>query len=76
MENEKEDIKVGAAEEVKATTEGGSSSDSARSEHAVVEKVQDGIVLIPHPSDDPRDPLVRPTRQHMLRRESLGFTLN
>jgi hypothetical protein len=60
MENEKEDVKVGAAEEVKVATEG-SSSESARSEHAVIEKVQDGIVLIPQPSNDPRDPLVRTT---------------
>lgn len=61
MDTEKEEVKVGVSEEVKATTEG-SSSDSARSEHgeaAQGEKAQDGIILIPQPSSDPRDPLVR-----------------
>jgi hypothetical protein len=57
MENE--DNKVAPTEEVKVTTEE-SGSESPHSENFIVPagKTEDGIVLIPHPSSDPQDPLV------------------
>lgn len=57
MENE--DNKVAPTEEVKVATED-SGSESPHSDTFAVPagKTEDGIVLIPHPSSDPRDPLV------------------
>jgi hypothetical protein len=56
---EKEDTKVAPTEEVKVTTEdSGSESPHSESFPVPAEKTDDGIVLIPHPSSDPRDPLV------------------
>jgi hypothetical protein len=46
---------VSAMDVEKISAEDGS-APSSRSEH---EKVVDGIILIPQPSSDPRDPLVR-----------------
>lgn len=57
MENE--DQKVAPIEEVKVTTEdSGSESPHSESFQVPSGKTEDGIVLIPHPSGDPRDPLV------------------
>jgi hypothetical protein len=57
MENE--DKKVTSTEEVTVATEdGGSESRHSETLAAPAGKTEDGIVLIPHPSSDPRDPLV------------------
>jgi hypothetical protein len=56
---EKEDTKVAPTEEAKVTTEdSGSESPHSESFPVPAGKTDDGIVLIPHPSSDPRDPLV------------------
>ena len=57
MENE--DNKVAPTEEVKVATEdSGSESPNSETFQVPAGKTEDGIVLIPHPSSDPRDPLV------------------
>ena len=51
--------KVAQTEEVKVDTEdSGSESPHSESFPVPAGKTDDGIVLIPHPSGDPRDPLV------------------
>jgi hypothetical protein len=57
MENE--DNKVAPTEEVKVATEdSGSESPHSDTFQVPAGKTEDGIVLIPHPSSDPQDPLV------------------
>jgi hypothetical protein len=62
-----EDTKSAPVEDVKVATEdSGSESPHSESFPVPAGKTEDGIVLIPHPSSDPRDPLVCIHNAHSL----------